>query len=348
MKYGIKTIGCLFLMGSLFACKRQPAASSATADKQHTIAFYNLENLFDTTDDPAIQDEEYLPESELEWDNLKYNAKLLNLSSVIEKLGDENGPELLGVCEVENKKVLEDLAATPALYNHQYDIVHYDSPDRRGIDVALLYKKNIFKPLQHRSLRVSFPDPEMLSRDMLLVKGMLAGDTVFVFVNHWPSRRGGAEASEINRVTVAKVLRHNVDSLLSLNPKSNIIIMGDFNDEPSDVSISQTLKAVKQPEGATTGSLFNAFAEIQEQNRGSYMYRGQYDMIDQIIMSQALLNNGKSLQHVPGSASIFMPERIQETDPKYKGAPLRTFAGKKYLGGFSDHFPVYIHVRVNK
>lgn len=337
------TLGVL-LAGTIISCQRSASTSVAAnnAPKEIAIAFYNLENLFDTENDPSKDDEEFLPESESQWTPERYQKKLANMASIIEKLGNEDGPELLGVCEIENRKVLEDLIAQPALVNKGYDIVHFESPDIRSIDVALIYKTSIFKPFEKTNIAVELPNGTDKTRDILIVKGTLNNDTLVVLVNHWPSKRGGSEESDPKRESAARTAREIVDQELIKNQNAKIVLIGDFNDTPDSKAITETLKASKETP-TINRELFNAFGHFPEQKKGSYYYKSEWEMIDQIILSQALLTN-KGLHYLPNSATIFESEMIKEQEGKYKGSPLRTYAGKKYLGGYSDHLPIFIKV----
>jgi hypothetical protein len=314
--------------------------------KKITVAFYNIENLFDTEDDPTIDDEEFLPTGKNKWDADRYQHKLDNMAKVIDKLGDEDGPEILGVCEVENKKVMQDLIATETLKGKNYDIVHVNSPDARGIDVGFFYKKDVFTYVSHAALRVSFDDePDFKTRDILMVKGLLKEDTVFFFVNHWPSRRGG-ERSIAKRKGAAQKARSIIDSVLAKNPNAKMLLMGDFNDEPADVSVSETLNASTDADNLKDKQLFNAMGELKKAGKGSHQHSKEWNMLDQIIVTQGFLKGkGKGMKIIKESASIYDAEFLKERNEKYKGAPYRTFAGAKYLGGYSDHFPVYIHLK---
>jgi predicted extracellular nuclease len=340
MKYPVKlAAGCL-LASALWSCHKTPSASQAPT-REYTIAFYNQENLFDTVDDPNKDDQEFLPTSDNQWTPDRYQKKLTNMASVIEKLGDADGPELLGVCEVENRKVLEDLASQPALKDRKYKVIHFEGPDVRSIDVALLYKEGIFTPFEQKAIPVTLPNPSDKTRDILQVKGILGGDTVMVLVNHWPSKRGGAEESDPKRMAVASTARNLVDQELIRNPKAKILLMGDFNDTPDSKAITETLNAVNSTDPEPARQLYNAFAHYLDEKKGSYSYKGGWDMIDQMMLSKSLLT-AKGLHYVPNSATIYEEERIKEQEGKYKGSPLRTYAGKKYLGGYSDHFPIYL------
>lgn len=318
-----------------------------------TVAFYNVENLFDTVDDPAIIDEEYLPTSDLKWDNERYQAKLKALSRVIDTLGGIGGPDVLGMCEVENRAVLEDLVKHPMLAAKGYEIVHKNSPDARGIDVAFLYKKSAFKVLNNNWLRVRVPsDTGFKTRDILVATGVYVKngkdtkDTISFMVNHFPSRRGGQEASTGKRLFVAELARKQVDEFLAKNRLAKVVLMGDFNDEPIDSSIRYTLAAGPREEvGKTVNgrvALYNAMFELKAQKRGTHFYRSEFSMLDQMLLSAGTVS-GKGLKLV-GAGNIYNPRWMQQTDAKYDGAPNRTFVGKRYFGGFSDHFPVFIRL----
>ncbi|MBK0403799.1 endonuclease/exonuclease/phosphatase family protein [Adhaeribacter sp. BT258] len=344
MKYPVKfAAGCL-LASALFSCQKTPSTTPAAAPKEISVAFYNLENLFDTEDDPNKDDQEFLPTSESQWTPERYQQKLTSLASVIEKLGDADGPEILGVCEIENRKVLEDLAAQPALLPRNYRVIHFEGPDVRSIDVALFYKEGVFQPIEQTPIPVILPNATEKTRDILKVKGILNGDTILILVNHWPSKRGGAEESDPKRAAAAKTAREIVDQEQIKNQKAKILLMGDFNDTPDSKAITETLNANKNAEAEPYRQLFNAFAQMAEDKKGSYYYKGEWDMIDQMMLSKSLLT-GKKLHYLPNSATIFNDERITEKEGKFAGAPLRTYAGKKYLGGYSDHFPVYIKLQ---
>jgi predicted extracellular nuclease len=343
MKYPVKLACGLFLTTTFWGCQKPATVSNTpkTIPSELTIAFYNQENLFDTQNDPEKNDEEFLPSSELNWTKERYQRKLTNMATVIQKLGDADGPELLGVCEIENRKVLEDLAAQPSIKDRNYQVIHFEGPDVRSIDVALLYKPEIFTPLEQKNIPVTLLNPGDRTRDILQVKGILAGDTVTILVNHWPSKRGGAEESDPKRQAVASTVRDLVDKEQIKNPHARILLMGDFNDTPDSKAITETLNASKNTETEPGRQLFNAFAQLAEEKKGSYNYKNAWDMIDQMMLSKSWLTN-KGLHYVPNSATIYQQEFMKEAEGKYKGAPLRTYAGKKYLGGYSDHFPVYI------
>lgn len=326
--YGIKLFFSLGLSLFLLTAHAQKRVVGA-------IGFYNVENLFDTTDDPDIRDEEYLPDGKRQWDSERYKDKLSKLSKVLASMA--NGADIIGLSEVENRRVIEDLIATPQLKGHKYDIVHKNSPDRRGIDVALIYKKNRFKVLNTNW--VKYPEEGYFTRDILLCTGIYFGDTITVGVNHWPSRRSGAE----KRNQAGARLRQAVDSILADSPNAKIILMGDFNDDPRNVSVKKELRAIDRIKKMEEGDLFNTSSESFKQGIGTLSYRGAWNLFDQIIISQGMID-GKGSTYKSASFSIFGPNWMRQSSGQYAGTPFRSFSYDKYIGGFSDHFPVYILV----
>jgi predicted extracellular nuclease len=313
-----------------------------------TIAFYNLENLFDTINDPNIIDEEYLPESKLQWNTTRYNKKLQNLSEIIAGMGKQ-GPDMLGICEIENKKVVEDLTATLKPVTGDYSIVHFNSTDRRGIDVGFIYKPSTLTVLNAHPVRVSFSyDTGMRTRDILYVKGLHKSgkvtDTLFFLVNHFPSRRGGDSSNRL-RVTVAQRNKVIIDSILSKNARAKIMLLGDLNDEPYNESIHNTLNATTSTDSLVPGKLYNAMGPAKARKEGTLFYKGQFNLLDNIVISQGLIKASKGLTLDGTEGFIYKTDKSQQTDEKYKGAPLRTFVGTRYFGGYSDHFPVYINLK---
>lgn len=322
-----------------------------------TIGFYNLENLFDTEDDPEIDDSEFLPSAPNQWDEAKYQKKLQNMAKAINSIGNtNNAPDILGLCEVENKRALEDLIKQSDLKDKNYGIVHYNSPDERGIDVAMLYKKSSFTPFKESSIRINFPESKDKTRDVLLVSGILGKkDTLHIFVAHFPSRRGGQKESEPKRMFVASQVRERIDSLQKRNPKANVIVMGDLNDEPFNKSIVEVLNAKPYSNNLKPNELFNAMGVMKAEGKGTHAYYNskekatEWSLLDQIILSPALVDKKNNMQYAPRSATIHKPDFLLQTEPEqFRGQPLRTFAGKKYLAGYSDHLPVYIQVAVKK
>ncbi len=309
-----------------------------------TVAFWNLENLYDTLNDPHTDDDEFTPEGAKNWYGDRYKKKLSKLSSIIEKMGDEDGPEIMGFSEIENKKVIEDLIATPLLKSRHYDIVHLDSKDRRGIDVALIYKANYFKPLKSGWAAVKdSADSKFITRDILVVTGILNNDTITFMVNHWPSRRGND--SEDKRVLAATVARKQVDSIMNSNSEAKIILMGDFNDAPTDKSIFDVLRGKPEKKITSTADLFNPMYKLYKNGVGTLAYQDSWNLFDQIIMSQALIKNANGKYYYKEeSASNFVKKDQVQKEGRYAGYPFRTYSGNNFTNGYSDHFPVFIYL----
>jgi len=315
--------------------------------KMHTIAFYNLENLFDTFDDPAINDAEYLPESG--WTLEKYNQKLLNLERVISEIGTSdqqtNSPTVLGVCELENRKVLEDLVAMPALAKKDYGVIHFDSPDGRGIDVGFLYQKDHFKPTSYINLplrikRHDEPDKWLRTRDQLLVSGLLDGEEMHFIVNHWPSRSGGEKRSSPYREAAGKLNKKIIDSLQAINPLAKVISMGDLNDGPFNNSLKKSIGTVGKKPDLKPKGIFNPMEEMSKKGMGSLAYRDAWDLFDQMILTEPLVKDDFKTWGF-WKANVFnRPFLVQQTG-QYKGYPLRNGNGEP---GFSDHFAVYLYL----
>lgn len=312
-----------------------------------SIGFYNLENLFDTVDDTLINDEEFLPAGARSWTPERYQEKLTNMAFAISQIGQPDvgaGLSILGVAEIENKKVLEDLVVQPALKNRNYNIVHYDSPDGRGVDVGLLYNPSHFTPLYSKAIPlINYNDGEIQrTRDVLYVKGLLESDTVHVMVNHWPSRSGGEARTAPYRNNGAKLCRKIVDSLMMQNADAKILIMGDLNDDPTNESIKSYLRAVSNVKDVRKTGLFNPYEDFFRRGQGSNAYRDAWSLFDQIIVSQGFINK-KTEGYKYFKANIFNKKFLVQPSGQYKGYPFRTFAGDTYQAGYSDHFPSYIY-----
>ncbi len=304
------------------------------------VGFYNLENLFDTVDNPNINDEDFLPKGRYKWTSERYHEKLNNMAKVISQMA--GGPDILGICEVENRKVLEDLVNTDALKPHRYQIIQFDSPDHRGIDVALLYKTGRYLPFQTEQITFGDPkSPNFKTRDILKVKGLYLGDTLNIFVNHWPSRRGGKEDK---RIIAGQLLRKAIDATYAKNPTAKIIVMGDFNDDPINKSVKTSLRANGKLSKLKEGDLFNTSYDTFKKGYGTLYYRGAWNLFDQIIISQSLLEKNSTRYHyITDSFRPFGPDWLRvRKEGEYKGAPLRTFVSGVYKGGYSDHFGSFI------
>ncbi len=313
------------------------------------IGFYNFENLFDTLDQVDKLDEDFTPEGALQWTAQTYGKKIENLAKVVSELGvsvTPDGPALLGVAEIENSRVLEDFVQHPSLAKRNYQIVHYESPDVRGIDVALLYQPKYFTPFESRPVPVQIYDANgerILTRDILFVGGIFDQDTLYVMVNHWPSRRGGAQASQPYRNAAAMQCKMISDSLRMINPEANILIMGDLNDDPVSPSVKQILRAQKKVRKVKTGDFYNPWHDFYKKGIGTLAYQDAWNLFDQILLSAGLVGEE------PGGytffqAEIYNPAYLVQKTGRFKGYPFRTFAGGAYLGGYSDHFPVCVYL----
>jgi len=333
----------------LFISSSTLALSQKKDYKVACIGYYNLENLFDTVNDTLINDEEFLPEGEKAWTQEKYQEKVGNMAYVISKLGTELTPQgisLLGVSEVENREVLHDLVKHPLLEKRDYRIVHRDSPDWRGIDVALLYQAGHFKVTESKwfELKIYKEDGERkYTRDVLFVRGELDGEFVNVLVNHWPSRSGGQERSAPGRNAGAKLCKGIIDSLETLYPESKTLLMGDLNDNPTSPSVKSYLKAKKNPEEVKKGGLYNPMEQFYSQGIGSNAWRDSWSLFDQVIVSKALLSK-KQEGYFFYQAHIYNKKFLTQKSGQYKGYPFRTFSGDNYTGGYSDHYPVFVYL----
>lgn len=341
MKESSITILLFVLMLLAHECLSQ----TNVTENDYKVMFYNVENLFDTENDSLINDEEFLPNGDRFWTNTKYYNKLRNIYKVVMAIGGWNPPAIIGLCEIENHKVLNDLVNNTPLVKFEYQIIHKNSPDRRGIDVGFLYRKDLFEPVSHNSISINYPDqPENKTRDILYVKGIANQvDTIHVFVNHWPSRWGGQFESEDRRIFVAGVLKTNTDSIFARDSLAKIIIMGDFNDYPMNTSLNKTLQAKTDYSLKGNSELYNLSASFQKKNIGTNKYEGEWGILDQIIVSGSLLNSNESIYTSLNDVYIFNSDFLLEPDEGYFGfKPKRTFAGFTYIGGFSDHLPTYL------
>ena len=307
------------------------------------VAFYNLENLFDTIpNNPRGRDLEYTPNGQNRWNTLKYTKKLTNLAEAISAMATKttpHGPAIIGVAEVENRGVLDDLVAQPAIKDWNLQVVHHDSPDNRGIDVSLLYNPKMFRVenvTNHRLTAIPFN-----TRDQMCVVGNLMGQRVAVIVNHWPSRLGGQEKSSPNREAAAELCRSIADSLWNVDPGIGVIIMGDLNDDPQDKSCAKVLGAQKNPENVGPHGFYNPFWKVLDSGVGTLAYKSAWNLFDQIIISGNLVDTPENGWH-HYKTIVHNHDFLKDREGNRQGYPLRTFASGSYLGGYSDHFPTQI------
>lgn len=370
----IKKISFLFLLSVMVT----GAKAQDKKFKVQTIAFYNVENLFDTINGPN-NDEEWLANGKQAWTGAKYKLKLQHLSRVLAELGtgeNAQSPAIIGLAEVENRGVLEDLLKQPLLADKGYGIIHFDSPDKRGIDVALLYKKAVFKPTSYKNIPLIIYDQErakekiqaekdaaagkksdatdeemavyinvdysgrIYTRDQLLVTGMLDGEQISFIVNHWPSRSGGEKKSSPNREAAAALNKKIIDSLYSINPNTKLITMGDLNDGPYNKSIKVVLGAKAHKDEVGTGGLFNPMEEMSKKGIGTLAYRDAWDLFDQMIITEPLIKKDYTSYRF-WKAGVYNKTFLVQPSGQYKGYPLRNSNGQV---GYSDHFPVYMYL----
>jgi hypothetical protein len=298
------------------------------------FGFYNVENLFDTADDPDTFDEDFTPNSEKQWTEERYQAKLEKIASVI-GLKNLDFPVFFGLCEVENSIVLEDLVRTPPLKKRMKFILE-EGNDGRGIDVAFLYDRKRFTPLESRGIDVPMPEDERPTRKILYIRGMIDDSGPYhIFINHWPSRNGGAGQTERKRLIAAEILKKEIDAVLEEDSNAHLIVMGDFNDYPENKSIEDVLDARSH---SSDGLLVNLMAGLSKTKRGSYNYRGDWGFLDQIIVSRSLLNEEKPLIEKEFTTPYFTSDMIYQGKRDEK--PNKTYGGINYYGGYSDHLPV--------
>ncbi|MCB0754714.1 MAG: endonuclease/exonuclease/phosphatase family protein [Flavobacteriales bacterium] len=310
---------------------------TAPERKAVEVVFYNVENLFDTVEDTTVWDDEFLPDSAKDWTQERYQKKLTDLAKVLTEISEDDLPEIIGLCEVENRQVVEDLFATDSLGKKKYKVIHEQSPDFRGIDVALAYDSELMSELYHEAIRLSFSfDPETKTRDILYAKLLSCGDTLHVFVNHWPSRRGGQEQSEPKRLKAATVLRTKIDSILLKDQKAKVIAMGDFNDYPNNRSMTEIMNC----EPGANQRLKNLTYDFHEAGLGTYNYRGEWGMLDQFIVSDGLLFSAAGCATTDSSVAIFKEDWMMYFPEEGSPSPSKTYGGPNYYGGYSDHLPI--------
>lgn len=335
----------------LFGCHHRKAATTdaptpvdaTKGGKTFSVMFYNVENLFDTEDDPNNPgDDDWLPTGQNEWTQNRYHKKLADLAKVI---GTSTGslPAIIGLCEVENKKVLKDLIETEPLAHKDYMIIHRDSPDSRGIDVALAVDPTVFLPDLYLFHRVTLPNPERpTTRDILYVRGIVGGKKLHLFVNHWPSRSSGQDLTEPYRMEAAKVLKSKMDSILAIEPDARILSMGDMNDHPNDRSITEGLRA----RGQQPAHYFSYMEKAEKDGFGTYFYKGEWGALDQFIGSWPLVTSDTGIFARDTAARIVDEKWLLYMNDRGENMPNRTYAGKNYTGGYSDHLPIVIQLTV--
>jgi len=319
--------------------------------KIHTIAFYNVENLFDTIND-VNKNDEASPIMEIKFNRSEiYNKKVSNMAGVIADIGADlvkKSPSIVGLCEVENRSVIEDLLKDKNLKDKNYEIIHYDSPDERGIDVAMIYNEDVFKITSTKSHELIIYDNKSskrnYTRDQLVVSGLLEGELIHLIVNHWPSRSGGEERSRAGRMAAAELNKKIIDSLQGKYKDAKIITMGDFNDDPHDDSMKKILNAKKHIKDVKENGIYNPMETIlSDQGIGTNAYRDVWQLFDQILVSKPFLNkNYNSYQFY--KAGVFNKSYLINKSGRYKGYPFRSFSWGSFTGGYSDHLPPYIYL----
>lgn len=322
---------------------------SIKAQDRFQVAFYNVENYFDTVNNPETNDDEFTPEGFKNWGFFKYRAKQNRIAKTIMALGKWQMPAVIGLAEVENRQVLKDLLIFSPLARFDYQILHQQSPDWRGIDVALLYQPNRFQVLDSQFLKVTFPKDSFNStRDILYAQGLnkQTQDTLHIFVNHWPSRYGGKAQTDPKRARAATILRDKIDSIYNRHPKPKIIITGDFNDGPMNASLQNVLNAATDTQNLAGHRLVNLmYPQAKISNKGSYKYQYQWHTFDQFIVSKPLIKAKNGFRTGIAHAHIYRSSFLMTADDDYPGKmPHRTYLGPRYKDGYSDHLPVYLNL----
>ncbi len=322
-------------------------AQQKTNYKVAIVAFYNCENFYDTINNPAVNDDEFTPNGPRNYNSKIYLNKVEKLATVISQIGTDvspDGPALLGVAEIENDTVLNDLIHHPLLKKRNYKIVHYDSKDARGVDVALIYNPKYFTPEESKALFVSLPGGSKnayYTRDVLWVKGNFDGETIHILVNHWPSRLGGEERSAPSRAAAAAVCKVQMAKVAETDPNAKFIIMGDLNDDPTSPSITEVLRAKAKIADVQPGGIYNPWIDMYKKGIGTLAYQDAWGLFDQIMITYPWLTREQS-GFFFYKQFIFNKEFLVENTGRYKGYPMRTWDGLSYRGGYSDHFPTYL------
>ena len=349
LKFSISLFLLIFLIILICSCEKGRAGNMLNYNGQsgYRIMFWNTENLFDYLNDSISDDNEFLPGSIRHWTKERYQTKLLKVYKTILAAGIQKPPEIIGLCEIENSKVLFDLLKETPLSYFKYRFVHHESPDRRGIDVALLYDPSSIKIIEEHPIPVDlYAAGGGTTRDILYVRaGFSSGDTISIFVNHWPSKYGGAGTTENFRRITAEKLRNSVKELQMKFLTEKIVIMGDFNDPPESRSISVHLGSEKPGEIIQGNLLYNLSETKAGDIRGTLKYEGMWELMDQFIVNGNSLNEKTGLHTGSRFFQIFSPDFLFKDDDVYGGRkPFRTWNGMKYQGGFSDHLPVILNL----
>lgn len=307
------------------------------------VAFYNLENLFDTINNNGKYDLEFSPQGSRRWDADKYYKKIDNLARTIAAMKSPTtpmGPAIIGVSEIENRSVMEDLVHAEPLRPWMLQVVHHDSPDRRGVDVGLLYNPRMFRVIDVTNTPLIIPEnPRFRTRDQMCVTGILGGDTVSIIVNHWPSRLGGQQQSSYLREAAAALSRHIADSIWAIRPGQPVIVMGDLNDDPQDISCAKVLGGAKQPDNVGPDGFYNPFWKMLDDGIGTLAYKGSWNLFDQIVISGGLLPQNAKPGHLRyWRCKVNNFDFLRNED----GTPHRTYSAGRFLNGYSDHFPTEV------
>ncbi|MDX9727004.1 MAG: endonuclease [Bacteroidales bacterium] len=333
----------VFILALLFLLDVSASGQKNITTDEVVIMFYNCENFFDTDDSAEEGDDEFLPGGVRRWNRTRYLKKINNLSKVILAAGEWNPPAIVGLCEVENRKVLDDLISLSPLAGLGYGIIHTDSPDPRGIDVCFIFRKDIVRILQYYPIVPdSLASGAFHTRSVMYARLLILNDTLHLYLNHWPSRRGGVLAGESMREAIADMVRENVESVLEMSSRDDgVIIMGDFNCTPDDPVMDRLV----DPGKVEGPFLVNLAREGMINNPGTYRYLGNWELFDQIIISREMLILRPGLSAMPGSFKVFRPDFLLRDDPSYPGkTTFPTYYGYRYQGGFSDHLPVVLRL----
>lgn len=310
------------------------------------IGFWNVENLYDTLNDQWKNDEEFTPAGTNAWNGSRYRTKINHLAKVISEMATDATPDglaILGLCEIENKSVVQDLVNDPQLKKRNYQIVHIEGPDFRGVDPSFIYNPSYFKVTKSVAYRVTLNDSARRTRDILVVSGSFGGEPLTVLVNHWPSRRGGELVSRPNRNIAAKMARHIADSITKNNPKAKVVLMGDFNDDPINVCIKDVLKTTADYKSCNDSLYFNPMEKPYKEGIGSLAWQDSWNLFDQTILNKNWVpSNYQSWQYY--TVRIYNKPYLRSDFGNFKGYPFRTYSGGAYTAGYSDHFPVFITI----